>query len=102
MLTSNYPVFANLYFEFNNPGLDAAFSNLKCAVYSDIHTAAEKTNRGGQDLGDAGQTFIQQSSGWATKKLEDPATPEGYELVFGPTNGANNAPGYMGFAFMTQ
>ncbi|KAJ7615453.1 hypothetical protein FB45DRAFT_1008372 [Roridomyces roridus] len=32
----------------------------------------------------------------------DPATPDGYELVFGPTNGANNAPGYMGFAYLNR
>ncbi|KAF9473059.1 hypothetical protein BDN70DRAFT_966919 [Pholiota conissans] len=31
-----------------------------------------------------------------------PSTPEGYELVFGPTNGANNAPGYMGFTFLSS
>jgi hypothetical protein len=34
--------------------------------------------------------------------LVDPEDPEGYELVFGPTNGANNAPGYMGFAFLDR
>jgi hypothetical protein len=34
--------------------------------------------------------------------LVDPEAPEGYELVFGPTNGANNAPGYMGFAFLDR
>jgi len=88
-------VFANLYYEFNNPGLDQGGSNLKCAVYADVHSAAEKTNRGGQQLAPlpAGLTYIQQSSGYAVKKLVDPPVPEGYELVFGPTNGANNAPG---------
>ncbi|GLB40797.1 hypothetical protein LshimejAT787_0900120 [Lyophyllum shimeji] len=100
-------VFANLYYEFNNYLLDFVFSeqsNLKCAVYGDIHAAAEKTNRGGQQLipPPAGLTYIQQSSGWAAKTLADPADPEGYEIVFGPTNGANNAPGYMGFAFIDK
>jgi len=97
-------VFVNLYYEFNNPGLDAGSSNLKCAAYADTHTAAEKTNRGGQQLAPlpAGLTFIQQSSGFSSKTLVDPTTPEGYELVFGPTNGANNAPGYMGFAFLDR
>src|SRR6267378_7608627 len=92
---SNFLVFANLYYEFNNPGLDQGGSNLKCAVYADVHSAAEKTNRGGQQLAPlpAGLTYIQQSSGYAVKKLVDPPLPEGYELVFGPTNGANNAPG---------
>ncbi|KDR73283.1 hypothetical protein GALMADRAFT_270127 [Galerina marginata CBS 339.88] len=98
-------VFANLYYEFNNDALDhREKSNLKCAVYADTHTAAEKTNRGGQQLEapPAGLTFIQQSSGFSSKTLVDPETPEGYELVFGPTNGANNAPGYMGFAFLDR
>ncbi|KAK7470147.1 hypothetical protein VKT23_001587 [Stygiomarasmius scandens] len=98
-------VFVNLYYEFNNELLDFVFSeksNLKCAAYADIHTAAEKTNHGGQQLEQppAGLTYIQQSSGYAAKSLVDPDTPEGYDLVFGPTNGANNAPGYMGFFFL--
>lgn len=89
-------MFANLYYEHNNDGLDFhQTSNLKCAVYADTHTAAEKTNFGGQQLEalPAGLTFIQDSSGFSSKTLVDPATPDGYELVFGPTNGANNAPG---------
>jgi hypothetical protein len=111
----NFPlVFVNLYYgkslmypdhdhfltgyslsEFNNPGLDAGSSNLKCAAYSDTHTAAEKTNTGGQNLGygDDHLTFIQQSTGWSKKTLVDPTTPDGYDLVFGPVDGANNAPG---------
>jgi len=89
-------VFANIYYEFNNPGLDfEQTSNLKCAVYADVHSAAEKLNYGGQQLEvpPAGLTYIQQSSGYASKSIVEPADPEGYELVFGPTNGANNAPG---------
>lgn len=100
-------VFANLYYEYNNYLLDYVFSeksNLKCALYGDVHTAVEKTNRGGQQSipAPAGLTYIQNSSGWASKTLVDPATPEGYDLVFGPTGGANNAPGYMGFAFIDK
>lgn len=100
-------VFANLYYEYNNFLLDFVFnehSNLKCALYGDIHNAAEKTNRGGQQLipPPSGLTYIQNSSGWAAKTLADPVDPEGYEIVFGPTNGANNAPGYMGFAFIDK
>lgn len=88
-------VFANIFYELNNPGLEALSSNLKCAVYSDVHTAAEKLNAGGQQLAPppAGLTFIQDSSGYSSKTLVDPADPEGYELVFGPLDGANNAPG---------
>jgi len=90
-------VFANLYYEFNNHLLDSnnQESNLKCALYADIHSAAEKTNLGGQQLlpPPAGLTYITNSTGWAAKSLTEPAVPEGYELVFGPVNGANNAPG---------
>ncbi|KAG7091958.1 hypothetical protein E1B28_008347 [Marasmius oreades] len=100
-------VFANLYYEFNNDLLDDVFSeksNLKCAVYGDVHTANEKTNLGGQQLKapPSGLTYMQQSSGWAKKSFVDPSTPDGFEPVFGPLDGANNAPGYMGFAFLDR
>ncbi|KAF8175126.1 hypothetical protein BJ912DRAFT_38754 [Pholiota molesta] len=97
-------VFANVYYELNNPGLEEQTSNLKCAVYADTHSAAEKLNFGGQQLAPlpAGLTYIQDSSGYSSKTLVDPAAPDGYELVFGPLNGANNAPGYMGFAFLDR
>ena len=91
-------MFSNLYYEFNNDLLDFVFSeksNLKCALYADTHTAAEKTNFGGQQSYPApgSLTYIQDSSGWALSTMENPADPDGHELVFGPTNGANNAPG---------
>lgn len=94
-------VFANLYYEFDNELLDFVFgekSNLKCALYADTHTAAEKTNFGGQqsEPSPAPLTYIRQSSGYSSKTLVSPTDPSGYELVFGPTNGANNAPG-VGF-----
>ncbi|KAG5642425.1 hypothetical protein DXG03_002799 [Asterophora parasitica] len=100
-------VFANLFYEFNNNLLDNVFSeksNLKCALFADIYTAADKTNRGGQQLTPppAGLTYIQQSTGWAANALADPDTPDGYELVFGPVYGANNAPGYMGYVFLDK
>ncbi len=55
----------NLFYELNNPHLDAASSNLICAAYADVHDASEKTNFGGQQLAPlpAGKTFIQDSSG---------------------------------------
>ncbi|KAE9386967.1 hypothetical protein BT96DRAFT_1005580 [Gymnopus androsaceus JB14] len=91
-------VFANLYYKFENLLLDLVFSqgsNLKCAVYADVHSAVEKTNFGGQQLypAPAPLNYIQQSK---------PAASQGYDKVFGPTGGANNAPGYMGFAFLNQ
>lgn len=87
-----HPVFANLYYELNN---DLPESNLKCALYADVHTSLEKTNRGGQQLLPlpAGTTYIQNSSGFAATALVDPPSPEGYEEVFGPSGGANNAGG---------
>ncbi|KAJ7486833.1 hypothetical protein FB451DRAFT_1363051 [Mycena latifolia] len=103
-------VFVNLHYEYNNYLLDFVFSeksNLKCAAYGDIHSAAEKLNFGGQasypQVGNetVPLTYITQSSGWAAD-FADPDTPEGYDLVFGPTDGANNAPGYMGFAFIDK
>ncbi|KAF8337155.1 hypothetical protein F5887DRAFT_1244600 [Amanita rubescens] len=104
---TQYCMFVNLYYEFNNELLDHVFqehSNLKCVAYADIHTANEKTNWGGQqsEPQPAPLTYIQRSSGYALTALANPPTPDGYELVFGPTDGANNAPGYMGFAFLDR
>jgi hypothetical protein len=45
-------VFVNLYYEFNYL-LDFVFSeksNLECAAYGDVHTAAENLTRGGRHL----------------------------------------------------
>ncbi|KAF7334515.1 hypothetical protein MVEN_02281000 [Mycena venus] len=107
----NECVFVNVYYEFNNYLLDFVFgekSNLKCAAYGDIHTAAEKLNFGGQQsypqLGNetVPLTYITQSSGWGLSGIKEAVTPDGYDLVFGPTGGANNAPGYMGFAFIDK
>ncbi|KAK2464922.1 hypothetical protein APHAL10511_002998 [Amanita phalloides] len=100
-------VFVNLYYEFNNELLDHVFSehsNLKCVAYGDVHFANEKTNWGGQQSlpPPAPVTYIQQSSGYAVTLLANPSAPDGYEFVFGPTNGANNAPGYMGFSFLDR
>jgi hypothetical protein len=119
-------VFANLYYEFNNPLLDFVFSeksNLKCVLFADFHPASEKTNCGGQQQQPepAGKTYMQQSSGYALASFPEPSVPEGFELVYGPTDGANNAPGvserflfiitrdyltsflkYMGFILLSQ
>ncbi|TFK22507.1 hypothetical protein FA15DRAFT_748594 [Coprinopsis marcescibilis] len=100
-------VFVNLYYEFNNYGLNfesSEQSNLKCAAYGDIHTAVEKTNFRGQQSypAPAPVIYIQHSSGYVLKDLVDPDVPEGYEYVFGPIGGATSAPGYMGFAFLDR
>ncbi|KAJ7170497.1 hypothetical protein C8R43DRAFT_1085448 [Mycena crocata] len=100
-------VFVNLYFEFNNPLLDFVFfqkSNLKCVLYGDVHTEGEKVNYGSQQLAPlpSATTSIQSSSGYASLAMSQPKVPAGYELVFGPISAANNAPGYMGFAFLDK
>ncbi|TFK67826.1 hypothetical protein BDN72DRAFT_960728 [Pluteus cervinus] len=95
-------VFVNLFAEYNS---DATYNpQYKCAAYGDTHTAAEKTNFGGQQLlpPPAGVSYVQQSVGYASATLVDPSVPAGYQLVFGPTNGANQAPGYMGFSFLDK
>ncbi|KAJ7066539.1 hypothetical protein C8F01DRAFT_705737 [Mycena amicta] len=101
-------VFFNIYRELNNPYLDFVFaeqSNLKCVLYGDVHTAAEKTNSGGVTQHDAllpsMHSVIESSTGYALRPVEQPADPEGYKLAFGPLSAANNAPGYMGFAFIS-
>jgi len=87
--------------------LDFVFSeksNLKCAAYADRHIASEKTNQGGQQLEDppADLSYIKGSSGWALKVIPEPAVPAGYSKMFGPSNGANNADGYMGYVFLDR
>lgn len=103
-MADKFPVFANLYYEFNNYMVDSnnVQSNLKCALYGDIHNATEKTNLGGQQLlpPPAGLTYITNSTGWAAKTLAEPAVPEGYELVFGPIDGANNSPGVSRYSIL--
>ncbi|KAF7313198.1 hypothetical protein MKEN_01006300 [Mycena kentingensis (nom. inval.)] len=100
-------VFVNVFHEYNNALLDFVFgehSNRKCSCFGDVAQEIQKQNFGGQQSYDAPGplTRIEQSSGWALEDLVDPEDPEGYELVFGPTGGANNAPGYMGFAFIDK
>ncbi|KAJ7205432.1 hypothetical protein GGX14DRAFT_543887 [Mycena pura] len=49
------------------------------------------------------QAAIQvKKSSAAAAIVASPRDPEGYHLVFGPTGGANNAPGYMGFTFLDK
>lgn len=72
-------------------------SNLACALYGDIHTAAEKTNFGGQQQKPLPEplTQIRQSTGWALRAFPTPDTPAGYSPASGPLNAANEAPAYM-------
>ncbi|TFK68010.1 hypothetical protein BDN72DRAFT_858751 [Pluteus cervinus] len=95
-------VFCNLYYEFNarlnvywHSNDDYLPSNLKCALYADYHTAAEKTNWGGQKLepSSPGLTYIQQSSGYSRDPLVASPLPDGYQQVFGPLNASTDAPG---------
>jgi len=95
-------IFANLYYEFNNPTLDQLHSNLECAVFSDI--GGDKTDTGGQQLypPPIGPTFIQDSTGWVSNTVWEPPIPQDYELVFDSLGSANEAPGYMGFALIDK
>ncbi|CAK5283109.1 unnamed protein product [Mycena citricolor] len=100
-------VFFNIYTEMYNPLLDYVFtekSNLKCVLYGEVHGASEKTNFGGQQLAPppSPPTKIIHSSGFASRAAMEPSVPAGYELVFGPISAANNAPAYMGFAFLDR
>ncbi|KAF7308869.1 hypothetical protein MKEN_01087100 [Mycena kentingensis (nom. inval.)] len=102
-------VFLNMYRELHNRWLDFVFpeqSNMRCVLYGDVHTAAEKTNFGGIDQHDtllpSLRIAIQDSVGYALSSVDQPVEPEGYKLVFGPLSAANNAPGYMGFAFIDK
>ncbi|TFK70896.1 hypothetical protein BDN72DRAFT_765850, partial [Pluteus cervinus] len=97
-------VFVNLYYIFNvnaqtNPVV-------RCAAYTQPHSGSEKTNFGGQQLlpAPAGKTYVQQSTGYALDSvsvLANPTTPAGYQLVFGPTTGANTAPGVSSYPSTT-
>ncbi|CAO1625000.1 unnamed protein product [Sympodiomycopsis kandeliae] len=99
---------ANLYYEFENPLLDWVFSeksNLKCALYGDIPTLNQFTNKGGQQQKPKPYpvTSIAKSSAFANPfPLENAATPAGYSLVYGPSDGANNDASYMTYSFLTQ
>ncbi|TFK18627.1 hypothetical protein FA15DRAFT_689757 [Coprinopsis marcescibilis] len=102
-------VFANLYYEFNNYWLDFETpdkSNLKCALYGDVHGEEEKTNYGGQQsyLAPAPLIYIQQSSGFVLDGGAvdpQPETPEGYALVF-ESDKATEAPAYMEFFLLDK
>ncbi|KAJ7255521.1 hypothetical protein B0H12DRAFT_1233119 [Mycena haematopus] len=76
-------VFCNLYYEFNNPLLDFVFpqkSNLKCALFGDVHTADEKEDYwSGQLPGQPNETTssFQNSSGYASLATAEPTPPDG-------------------------
>ncbi|KAF8216587.1 hypothetical protein K438DRAFT_1953502 [Mycena galopus ATCC 62051] len=102
-------VFVNLYYELGNPLIDSVYpekSNLKCVLFGDVHTAEEKADYWNRQLSvqpNETTISIQNSSGYALATMDSElAAPDGYELVFGPISAANNAPGYMGFALLTE
>ena len=83
-----------MFIEYNS---DATYNpQYKCAAYSDIHTAADKTNFGGQNLDPyLGLTYMQNSVGYALEIPPTPDTPDGYELEFGPINAADSGMGWL-------
>ncbi|KAH6902246.1 hypothetical protein BKA70DRAFT_1113318, partial [Coprinopsis sp. MPI-PUGE-AT-0042] len=103
-------VFVNLYHEFNNFILDFVAqekSNLKCAAYGEVYGPTQKTNWGGQQSykAPAPLIYIQESSGYAVVHKpggEEPAVPEGYELVWGPISRAGYDDGLLDYAILDQ
>ncbi|TFK69468.1 hypothetical protein BDN72DRAFT_840320 [Pluteus cervinus] len=88
-------IFANLYYEYNVQLFDSTGqpSHQKCGLYSQVHSAADKTNFGGQIIEPKlGRTVIQDSSGWALQTPLTPDTPSGFELVFGPVTAQTSSP----------
>ncbi|KAJ7180740.1 hypothetical protein C8R46DRAFT_1211047 [Mycena filopes] len=93
-------VFVNIYYEFGNELLDFVFpekSNLKC-VKSTQPTRKTPSNCP-LCLPMPRASSIAAVTATA---LKEPTVPEGYELVFGPISAANEAAGYMGFAFLDK
>ncbi|KAH6907813.1 hypothetical protein BKA70DRAFT_1223119 [Coprinopsis sp. MPI-PUGE-AT-0042] len=103
-------VFVNLYHEFNNFILDLVAqekSSLKCAAYGEVYGPTQKTNWGGQQSykAPAPLIYIQESSGYAVVNKpggEEPAVPEGYELVWGPISRAGYDDGLLDYAILDQ
>ena len=68
-------------------------------IFSAVHQVDQKS---GADppVPNTAVTAIDDSLTTAGSDGNGPADPPGYELVFGPTNGANNAPGVSFIYFL--
>ncbi|PWN19203.1 hypothetical protein BCV69DRAFT_303601 [Microstroma glucosiphilum] len=103
-------VAANMYNEIGNPLLDHTFSeksNRKCALYGDVPTLSQMTNKGGQQLygPNSPANCIENSAVFYLGAAAAPTTPSGYTFTFGPLDAATSASlavGYMGYDFITQ
>ncbi|CAO1626098.1 unnamed protein product [Jaminaea pallidilutea] len=96
----------NLYQEYNNQLLDHVFSehsNVKCALFGDVATADEMTNKGGQYFaGYDKPNYITQSTVFTKTSLPVPQTPSGYDLVPIDPNAAIEGSDYMGYVALTS
>lgn len=97
-------MFANLYYE-HNISLDGGATNLKCALYDQVHPASTKQNWGGQQQlpEPADLTFIRASTGWGVlsdetftgkgeKAPENPVEITNFNLVFDHDGGIMTTP----------
>ncbi|KAH6871923.1 hypothetical protein BKA70DRAFT_1130360, partial [Coprinopsis sp. MPI-PUGE-AT-0042] len=78
-----------------------------CAAYGEVYGPTQKTNWGGQQSykAPAPLIYIQESSGYAVVNKpggEEPAVPEGYELVWGPISRAGYDDGLLDYAILDQ
>lgn len=98
----------NVFKEWNNPLLDYVFgekSNIKCSLFGDVAVTSQLTNVGGQQLKSKPEplTKITDSVVYTRGALVGtPATPAGYDFVFGPLNSAINGAGYMGYRALSM
>ncbi|TFK62523.1 hypothetical protein BDN72DRAFT_862778 [Pluteus cervinus] len=79
--------FINVLYEYNN---DATYNpQIKCATYGHAHSRREDQSREGIH-----PTEIDSST--------NPTILDGYAFAFGPTNTANQAPDFIGFAILDK
>lgn len=81
-------------------------SNRKCALYGDVPSLSQMTNKGGQQLygKNSPANYIENSAVFYTSTVSGPATPAGYSATFGPLTTAVSldSPGYLKKTFLTQ
>ncbi|KIM37574.1 hypothetical protein M413DRAFT_30772 [Hebeloma cylindrosporum] len=68
-----------------NNALDLAGTQTPSTIFTSAHLTGQKAS-----IGPTTKSATIATAG------KNPKVPDGYTLVFGPTGGANNAPGFMG------
>lgn len=81
-------------------------SNRKCALFGDVPSLAQMTNKGGQQLYGTRSpaNYIKNSAVFYASAVAGPATPAGYVASFGPLTTAVSldAAGFLEYDFLTQ